>query len=446
MEVSKSSDYTDAYLSEVLTNSELDSENMYFVYHQLKRKLFTGQIVFDKNSKCMLNELYDKCYKCFADESKESLVKIPSVERNKDLIMILTVQFLEKGHAPTNSVIERAKALKALGKDVIIINTSEICLINGYIPIYNVNVGNVIKKYDDINQIKIGEDKISFLQIPDDLPVSYKMQVLVHIINKIKPYYILAIGTGSVLADLCGNIVPCASMAVVFSTIPYTKNKMKILGRKLTEEEIKNYRDKDDDIIENRFTFELKPQKTTFSRMEMNLPENRFILVVVGTRLQFDITDRFMEMLQRVCTEGCFIIFAGVMDNYNELMNKYPIVAENSLFKGYCQDMLALMEICDLYVNPDRSGGGFSIIEAFSKGVPGVYLKKGDVYTAGGKDFAVNDFNEMKKQIIKYKNYKDYYNRMSKLAKDRAKIMTSSIQSMADIDRQICQRIEEKYW
>jgi DNA polymerase-3 subunit alpha len=53
------------------------------------------------------------------------------------------------------------------------------------------------------------------------------------------------------------------------------------------------------------------------------------------------------------------------------------------------------MEICDLYVNPDRLGGGFSIIEAFAKGKPGVYLNRGDVYTAGGVEFAVGSFDEM---------------------------------------------------
>jgi len=58
------------------------------------------------------------------------------------------------------------------------------------------------------------------------------------------------------------------------------------------------------------------------------------------------------------------------------------ILWENSSFVGYCDDILALMELFDLYVNPNRMGGGFSVIEAFEKGVPGVYLPKGDVYAA----------------------------------------------------------------
>ena len=444
MRIGKSVYYVNLYLNEILGNNKINNRNRYFIYHQFKRLLFTKEIVSNKETRILIDKLYDLCYEEFSNELKDYTIKIPSVERNKNLVMVMTVQFLGKEHAPTQTIIERIKILKSLGKSVVLVNTTELCHIDGCLPLYCMKFANVFKEYNELNEIKIGEYRIPFLQIPEDLPIQYRMKVLDHIINKIKPYYILSIGNGSILADLCGNIVPCASMGLVFSTFPKTKNKMKILGRKLNESEKENY--KDDDIIESRFTFELKPQKEHYLRENKNLPVNKFILAVVGTRLHFDVTDDFMEMLQKVCGEGCYVVFAGIMDNYNILMEKYPVVSVNSSFTGYCDDILALMEVCDLYVNPDRLGGGFSVIEAFSKGIPGVYLKSGDVYTAGGEDFAVNDFDEMAKQILRYKDDKDYYNKMSELAKERAKLMTSSKEAIADIDRQICQRIEEKYW
>ena len=372
------------------------------------------------------------------------IIKIPSQERDKNTVMVMVVQFLDNTHAPTKTAIERIKVLRMMGKRVVLVNTAEICLMNGYLPIYMIEGASYFEKYDTFNEIEIDGELILFVQVQKRLSLLDKIQLVVDVVNKIKPYYILSIGNGSILADLCGNIVPCASMAVVFSSIPKTKNKMKILGRKLKEEEKELYID--DDIIESRFTFELKPQKEHYSRKDKGLPKNSFILVVVGTRLQFDVTDAFMSILSDVCSKGCYVVFAGIMDNYSSLMENYPVIAANSSFTGYCDDILALMEICDLYVNPDRSGGGFSIIEAFSKGKPGVYLRKGDVYTAGGEDFAVNSFDGMADQILKYKDNKDYYNRMAELAKERAKLMTSSKEAIADIDRQICQRIEEKYW
>ena len=444
MSISNNAGYTNLYLKEILFNSNANNRNMYFVWHQFKPRSLKKLVSFNKETRLLWDELYERSYKGFSEELKEYFVKIPLMERNKNLVLILTIQFLEDMHAPTRTVKERAKALIDSGKDVIIVNTTEQYITDGYMLIYNLFEGEVLEKYNSMTQINIGEYKVPFLQIPDNLPLQYRMQVLAHVINKVKPYYILSVGTGSMLADLCGNIVPCASMALAFSTLPKTKNKMKILGRKLREEEKQLYLE--EDIIESRFTFELKPQKKKFSRKKAGLPEDRFMLVVVGIRLEFEITGGFMDMLSKACSAGCYVIFAGVMDNYKKLMQDYPVVSDNSLFIGYCDDILALMEICDLYVNPDRLGGGFSIIEAFSKGKPGVYLNRGDVYTAGGRDFAVCNFDEMLNQVLKYKDDRDYYNYMSVIARKRAELMTSSKEAITDIEQQICQKIEENYW
>ena len=102
------------------------------------------------------------------------------------------------------------------------------------------------------------------------------------------------------------------------------------------------------------------------------------------------------------------------------------------------------MEICDLYVNPPRLGGGFSVIEAFDKGKPGVYMKVGDVYTSGGEDFAVDTYDDMYNEIIRYKEDKVYYDEMAQKGRERAKLMTSSVEAIRDIDEQICNRILEK--
>lgn len=253
MNISNNAKYTNLYLNEVLINSNADAGNMYFVWQQFKHISFRKLAKFDEKSHLLCNVLYEKCYYNFMEILKENFIKIPSSERNKNLVILLASQFLNETYVPTKTVMERAEELKDLGKDVVIINTAEQYLIEGYVPLYKASEGIVLDKYNEMADIRIGEELIPFLQIPSDLPVTYRMNVLVHIINKIKPYYILSIGTGSVLADLCGNIVPCVSMALDFSTLPKTKNKMKILGRKLSEEEKAIYAD--DDIIEGGFDF-----------------------------------------------------------------------------------------------------------------------------------------------------------------------------------------------
>lgn len=176
------------------------------------------------------------------------------------------------------------------------------------------------------------------------------------------------------------------------------------------------------------------------------MPEDKFILVITSINQQYKDISAFVEILEKVCQNGCYVVFTGIKNNYSDLIENYPTISKYSSFIGDCDDMLALMEISDLYVSPDRNNSDFSVIEAFSRKVPGVYLSKGDACIVGGEEFAVNSFDEMDKQIIKYKEDKEYYNQMANLAKKRANLMISADGTMVDIDRQICKKIEEKYW
>lgn len=68
----------------------------------------------------------------------------------------------------------------------------------------------------------------------------------------------------------------------------------------------------------------------------------------------------------------------------------------------------------------------FSVIEAFSKGKPGVTIHYGDVAAAAGDDFCVTDYEEMIRVIKRYTEDKGYYEQMVKKGKIRAKEMTDS--------------------
>ena len=104
-------------------------------------------------------------------------------------------------------------------------------------------------------------------------------------------------------------------------------------------------------------------------------------------------------------------------------------------------DALAVMECCDLYVNPRRSGGGSSVCEALYKGLPAVTLPTGDVSVAAGELFWVEDYSAMQKKILKYASEKKYYKQMSENAQKRAgELMDSNRefgQTMANIIKEM---------
>lgn len=438
-------EHTNNYLGYILQSGQYNGNNYYFIWNQFKSISLRKLAAEDAVTLDLKNKMYEQSYQYFYSKVKDKMVKMPKMERNRNRIVILTIQLSGEGHAPTRTVIERCKAFKKLNKDVFLINTVEQYTAKGYIPMYDALSGTVISEYGTKEQIEIGNnDVIWFRQLPDTVPIVKRFDILFSWLMEIKPYYILSIGSGSVLADLAGNIIPCASMGLSSSTLPHTMNKMKILGRKQQEFEKNN--SIQDDIIESRFTCELKQQKEKFTREQFNLSEEYFILAVIGIRLDYELDDSFLTILDNVCREGCFVVFAGIYNSYSKIIKKYEMLEQNSSFIGYCGDIMALMQICNLYVNPPRLGGGTSIIEAFSKGIPGVYLPIGDVYAVGGDAFSVCDYNEMFDTIMKYKTDTMFYQEMSYKAIKRAELMTSSVDAILELDDNICSRIEQIYW
>ena len=47
----------------------------------------------------------------------------------------------------------------------------------------------------------------------------------------------------------------------------------------------------------------------------LKIPENRFVLVVVGMRLDADVTDEFLKNIKTEIDNGCYLVFIGNMIN-----------------------------------------------------------------------------------------------------------------------------------
>ena len=87
---------------------------------------------------------------------------------------------------------------------------------------------------------------------------------------------------------------------------------------------------------------------------------------------------------------------------------------------GMVSDPISYMELCNLYLNPLRIGGGTSVVEAMSKGLPAITVAYGDVATNVEEEFCVTGYAEYPELIRKYNTDKEFYSRMSSKALERA--------------------------
>lgn len=71
----------------------------------------------------------------------------------------------------------------------------------------------------------------------------------------------------------------------------------------------------------------------------------------------------------------------------------------------------------DLYLNPDRQGGGFSSAMALIAEIPVITLPNCDVSNTVGEEFTVKDYQEMVETVCEYARNKQFYENMVKKAR-----------------------------
>ena len=127
-----------------------------------------------------------------------------------------------------------------------------------------------------------------------------------------------------------------------------------------------------------------------------------------------------MQRLDDIMSQNYFVVFMGRYESYEGKMEKYTNLKYNSVFLGFCVDILSRLEHCDIYLNPYRKGGGSSCVEAMFLGKPVITIDYGDVATNAGKSFVVEDYDTMFEVLERYRTDRVYYDEMSQIAEKRA--------------------------
>ena len=374
-------------------------------------------------------ELFNAFRNAFKIKGREY---IPYKDRNQDLIIVFSSQVLGMEHAPTKTLLDRCYVLKKnLKKKVIIINTAMQIPLKGQAPFYQLVNATYADELCKITKLDFKGETFDFYQCENKMPDLDIMAKIIQMVKLKKPALIISIGGSDICADLCGLFIPQVTISTVFSKIAISCGEYQIVDKELSKEdkeELSILGVKPQNIKRTIFTFSFKEQTHQYSRAQLKLEDDKFILVVVGWRLDQEVTNDFLTMLEAVLNENVNIqiAFMGKFDTYDEKIERFTKVKNSSINLGKQMDALAVIECCDLYVNPKRSGGGSSASEALYKGVPVVTLSSGDVSVAAGSAFWVEDYQQMKDKIIEYVIDKKFYEWKARIAKERAKKLLDS--------------------
>lgn len=429
LSVAPSIDLCNQFINYVQASYELNWQNKYFLTSQLISLLFqTPKLNCTEtytNTWKLLQTAFNECKKAIAIPMN----RIPADQRDPDTVVVLVEQFLSEAHGPTKTVLDRCAILQSTKKKVLLINTAEMLSMAGAVHYFGGYAGNKIDTYVNLNHVNWKNHTIPFYQCEKDMPNLDEMQQLLNAIYRLKPSAIVLVGGTSLFAGLANELVPVLTVGTLTSTLAMTLSDYQMFDEKQIPQNMPIMEAMGIDkkkVIPGFFTYSLKEQKETVTRNEIGIPEDAFAIAVVGGRLDEEVTDEFLCMLERCDTEQIFVGLLGKCEQLSEKLSGHETLKDKVKYLGFCDDILSRIEHFDLYVNPIRRGGGTSAVEAMSKGIPVVTVNYGDVAGVVGKAFQCESYEEMAALIDRYREDKHFYEKQSQLAKQLADVFLDS--------------------
>ncbi|SFL45092.1 glycosyltransferase family protein [Pelosinus propionicus] len=347
-------------------------------FWKIKSMLFVGKLELTIDELIIFKHFYQVCVDEIVQQVQLPKTK-PVVLRNRDRIVIITSQFLGIEHAPTRNVLDYSHNLKKMGKEVFIINSADISF-----PLYEPLKAKPIESYNTFNYIEIDNENYPFYQSKAEMPNFQDMQKIIDLVDDFNPEFVIAVGDSTLAADVCSHFIdvitiPCGGILPI-----YPKTYWAVPRKPLPSDEqvFQAFSMAKERIFSIHYTFMKKEKETQLVRRDLELPEDAFILCVVGNRLDVEVTEIFITELEDILREvpQSYILFVGVYPNYNEVMLKHSLLKQRSHYAGRRSDIQSIYPLCNAYLNPLRQGGATSGAEAMLEGIPIITKPHGDVY------------------------------------------------------------------
>ena len=418
------------FLYLLLSDNCLDWKQMNFLYWQIGTAIFMTPEINNINTVKLSWKLLQKVF-CMCKKALElDLNPIPKEERNKELAVVITGQFLREQHGPTKTALDRCYVLqKQLGKKVLLINTAELLTMQGNLPFFGTVGGNYIPQLLEEQTVNWKGETFQYYQCENIMPDEDEIISLINAIKRLKPSVVVEIGGSSLVAGLINEMIPVLDVGTIQSGCSQTLAKYQIINDNMLEyaNSLMEAMNKDKShIIQGRFTFSLKKQTEIVKREDFGISEDAFVMAVVGARLDEEIDESFMQFLDDTLRDNMRVAVIGKCDSFENKLSKHQRLKKYMFNMGFCSDILSRLELCDLYINPTRRGGGTSVVEAMFKGKPAITVNFGDVAGIVGDRFSCRDYSEMGKLIERYYEDKEFYNEQAKYAQQLADIYLDS--------------------
>jgi len=392
-------------------NEEIQLKEFYFLYWQLTRRIFLSSHLDNVKIHNRMRNLYKKMFSFYNEQMTGTNYWIPYDERNKDVVIVFTNQLLSLHHAPTKIALDTCYTLvNNLNKEVVLINTADLPR-SSQLPYYSPQFFNYASEYNEYNQVTYKDVNIPFYQFTREMPDDNEVDLVLQKVMMMKPLFILSIGNSNITADLCSNFVPVITIPIRVE-IPISEGTFLMLPRKLRDDDahlIASLTQPPNRIIESDISYsKVEGIQKKSLRADFGLEDNYFVIALVGNRLHDELTDDLLLTYDKFLKDNpsAHFLIVGDYKDYDKCAEKYTYIKDQSKYIGFQDNLSEALSLCDIYLNPPRSGGGTSAAYALNNGIPVFTPPCGDVSYVARNEYHIESIDVLSDYIKNWKNSK----------------------------------------
>ncbi|MCW2239758.1 glycosyltransferase [Azospirillum canadense] len=381
-------------LENVLDLAALEGINQ--IYWCMQRQLFLMRMDAATAPDFLASRLFP-FYERFVEEIARRLgarpVPRPVGAPTTGRVVMITNQLLSGYHQPSRDLVRQAARLQEargeeVGREVLILNTN--MMPESYYSPFVPPFAAAVEEQLNGEQVATFEgQRIPMLSSIEPGLGAGKVKGFLAAVEAFDPDVVIGFGGSVIVADLLAPARPLVHIPTTSGTpvtladiaLDYGGSAPPAGGGRLA-------------AAWRPFRLGLVPRHSgdVASRAEFGVPDEAFACVVVGNRLDAEVDAGFLALLERVLDRvpRATVLFAGAADALPGRLERSRHAGRLRPL-GFVERMDGLLGVCDLFLNPRRTGGGGSAAHALAAGVPVLSLAAGDVASVVGPAFLVGD-------------------------------------------------------
>jgi len=369
---------------------QLGISQFYETFWNLNQRLFTSQHGSGAIAAAMRQKFTHCAKQLNAFLNERQLRNMPRPHQVPKRIAILSPQILGMTHSPSREAFNIALHMtQVFGCECYVFNCNAMHYEQfnslGLVSISNFSVNHDLQGHQaiDIEYMAL-KGKVQVVSFPAEPMTTQKIARIIDTLRQLHIDAVISHGENLLVMEALYGVLP-SLFATTGSVVPYAHCDAYFIPGDLFTQHSQAVADAyghTDFMMENMLVTPQGKATSPLSRADMGFHDQQLLMLVAGTRLQTEVTPAFVSVCEQLLTQlpQASIIFAGTRQL--DLSTKFAshwVTQHRVVNMGFRQDFPELCAMCDLFLNPERQGGGTSAQTAIINGLAVVTRNQGHI-------------------------------------------------------------------